>query len=156
MTILRRIRGVLGTAAIWALAWVIILAPLVLLASWDGDPERFLYLPRRVIASLLLAFGGWGALHGALFAVILMTANRFGLNVLTSRRLMAAGAIAGMAVPLCSALSWWWWLFLPFDPALTVFVTALTTGLGSTLAAVTFRVVRPRVRTVLPPGDDAL
>ena len=156
MTILRRIRGVLGTAAIWALAWVIVVVPLALFGYWGERPQWFFYLPFEVIVRLLIVLGGWGALHGALFAAALMTASRFGLNVLTLRWLVAAGAVTGLAVPVFSATAWWWWAFLPVDLPLTAVVTALSAGLGSALAAITFTLVRPSARTALAPGEDAL
>ena len=138
MTLLRRIRGVVGTAVTWALAWVIVVAPLALFGYWGDHPQWFFYLPVEVIARLLVVLAGWGALHGALFATLLMTANALGVNVLTLRRLVAAGVVAGMAMPICSAASLWWWAFLPVELPLTAAVTALAAGLGSALAAVTF------------------
>ena len=147
MTLLRRIRGVVGTAVTWALAWVIVVAPWALFGYWGDHPQWLFYLPVEVIARLLVVLAGWGALHGALFAALLMTANALGVNVLTLRRLVAAGVIAGMAVPICSAAAWWWWAFLPVDVSLSIAVTALSAGLGSVLATVTFTLVRPSAQS---------
>jgi hypothetical protein len=141
MTLLRRIRGVVGTAVTWALAWVIVVAPLALFGYWGDRPLWFFDLPATVIARLLLFLAGWGALHGALFATLLTTASALGVNVLTLRRLMAAGVIAGMAVPVCSAAAWWWWAFLPVDLPLSLVVTGLSAGLGGALASVTYEFV---------------
>jgi len=143
MTLLRRIRGVVGTAVTWALAWVIVVAPLALFGYWGDRPLWFLDLPVAVIARLLFFLAGWGALHGAVFAAMLMAASALGVNVLTLRRLVVAGAIAGVAVPICSGAAWWWCAFLPVDVSLGVAVTALSAGLGSVLASATFAVVRP-------------
>lgn len=142
MTLLRRIRGVVGTAVTWALAWVLVVGPLALFVNWGDHPLWIFHLPVEVIARLLLFLAGWGAVHGALFAALLMTVNALGLNVLTLRRLVAAGVITGMAVPICSGASLWWWAFLPVDLPLTAAVTALSAGLGSSLAAVTFTLIR--------------
>lgn len=150
---LRRIRGVVGTAVTWALAWVILVAPLALFGYWNDHPQWFFWLPAGVIARLMLVLAGWGAVHGALFAALLVTLSRFGVNVLTLRRLVAAGVIAGMAVPICSAAAWWWWAFLPVDLPLTLVVTSLSAGLGSALAAVTFALVRPSAQPRLPPSS---
>jgi len=150
MTLLRRIRGVVGTAVTWAVAWVIMVAPLALFGYWGDHPQWFFYLPIEVIARLLVVLAGWGAVHGALFAALLMTANALGVNVLTLRRLVAAGVIAGMVVPLCSAAAWWWWAFLPVDLPLSLAATALSAGLGSALASITFAFVRPSAQTILP------
>ena len=149
MTLLRRIRGVVGTAVTWAFAWVIMVAPFALFGYRGDHPQWFFYLPIEVIARLLLFLAGWGALHGALFAAMLMTVSHFGVNALTLKRLVALGVIAGMAVPVCSGAAWWWWAFLPVDLPLTVAVTGLSAGLGSALAAVTFTLVRPCVRPLL-------
>ena len=149
MTLLRRIRGVVGTAVTWALAWVTLVAPLALFGYWSEDPQWFFYLPFGVIARLLLALATLGAVHGAFFAAVLMTVSHFGVNVLTLKRLVAAGVIAGVAVPLCSAAAWWWWALLPVDLPLTVAVTGLSAGLGSVLAAVTFTLVRPSAHPLL-------
>ena len=155
MRVLRRIRGVVGTAVAWGLAWVIVVAPLALFGSWGEHPQWFFYLPLEVVARLLVVLGGWGALHGAVFAALLMAMSRVGVDMLTLRRLVIAGAIAGLAVPMCSAGAWWWWAFLPVDLPLTIGVTAVSCGLGSALAAITFTVVRPSARTALPPESDA-
>lgn len=154
MTLLRRIRGVVGTAIAWALAWVLVVAPLALFGYWGDRTEWFFYLPMSVIARLLLFLGAWGAVHGAVFAAIVMAMSRVGVEMLTLKRLVAAGAFAGLAVPICSGTAWWWWAFLPVDLPLTMVVTGLSTGLGSALAAVTFTLVRPCARTGLPPGND--
>jgi len=135
---------------------VIVVAPLALFGYWGDHPQWVFYLPFEVIVRLLIVLGGWGALHGALFAAALMAGNHFGLNVLTLRRLVAAGAFAGLAVPVFSATAWWWWAFLPVDLPLSFAVTVLSAGLGSAFAAITFTLVRPSVRTALPLGEDAL
>jgi len=153
MTVLRRIRGVVGTAVTWALAWVIVVAPLALFGYWRDEPEWFFHMPLGVVARLLLALGVWGAVHGAVFAAIVMAVNRLGIDVLTLKRLVALGAIAGIAVPLCSGAAWWWWAFLPVDLPLTLAVTGLSCGLGSALAAITFTLAGPHRRTALPPGN---
>lgn len=156
MRVLRRIRGIVGTAMAWAIAWVIVVAPLALFGSWGDHPQWYFYLPLEVVARLLLVLGGWGAVHGAVFAALLMATSRLGVDVLTLKRLVIAGAIAGLAVPVCSATAWWWWAFLPVDLPLTIGVTALSCGLGSALAAVTFSLVRPGAHTALPPESDVL
>jgi hypothetical protein len=156
MSILRRIRGVVGTAVAWALAWVIVVAPLALFGSWGDHPQWYFYLPLEVVARLLLVLGGWGAVHGAVFAALLMATSRLGVDVLTLKRLVILGAIAGLAVPICSAAAWWWWAFLPVDLPLTIGVTALSCGLGSALAAVTFTLVRPSAQAALPRESDVL
>ena len=153
MTLLRRIRGVVGTAVTWALAWTIVVVPLALFGYCDDHRQWLFYLPLDVIARLLLFLAGWGALHGALFAAMLMTVSHLGVNVLTLKRLVALGVIAGMAVPLCSGAARWWWAFLPVDLPLTVAVTGLSAGLGSALAAITFTLIRPSAHPLLSPGE---
>lgn len=156
MTLLRRLRGVVGTAVAWAVAWVLVVAPLALFGYWGDRPQWFFYLPVSVIARLLFVVGAWGAVHGAVFAAVVMAMSRIGVDMLTLRRLVAAGAFAGVAVPVCSGAVWWWWAFLPVDVPLSIAVTALSCGLGSGLAAITFSLLRPCARNALPAGDDAL
>ena len=95
---LRRLRGVLGTALIWALAWLPLgfLVPLL-----RGAPPECLYCPTAWFIRFLVTWVGWGAVSGVLFAVVLMRAERSrSLGELSLPRTATWGAVGTIGLPL--------------------------------------------------------
>lgn len=87
--LLKRVRGVLGTAFTWALAWVGLGAGLGALA---GYPLSFLF-------RMALNSSAAGFVAGASFAVILSVAERNNsLEDLSLRRVAIWGAVGGLLV----------------------------------------------------------
>jgi hypothetical protein len=100
-TLLRRLRGVLGTSLLWAVTWSLgglALAGFLLLRNpvlrgSEGISDAFL-IP-------VFLFGTWGALGGAIYAIALaMFERRRTLDQLVMARLAVWGALGGMALPL--------------------------------------------------------
>ena len=92
MSILRRIRGAVSVALIWAVAWL----PIgVLVAIWKG----WLSTPFLAVWTAL------GASAGAVFALLLATLERRRtLEDLSTRRLTIWGALGGAALPVVGSL----------------------------------------------------
>jgi hypothetical protein len=97
VSIIRRLRGILGTACFWGGVWALGAVPILLaLAVLFGSPWPLLRLAR---SALWVGFVG-GAGAGALFASALMLAEQNRpLNALSQARLALWGALAG---------SWWY------------------------------------------------
>ena len=93
----RRLRGVLGTALIWALVWLPIGVVLLLWRN-SRDIECF-YCPPAL--SVLGIWTGWGAVSGAVFATVLMIAERrHALAELSIGRIAVWGALGALSAPL--------------------------------------------------------
>jgi hypothetical protein len=97
-TFLRRLRGAISLALLWAAVWLPAGALLTLLSGWTGHSLR---LP-------LWYFGIWtalGALSGGVFALLLaVLERRQSFQQLSARRLAIWGAIAGGAIPIGGSL----------------------------------------------------
>lgn len=105
--ILRRLRGILVTALIWAFLWV----PVGLIAgiyrsfklqSYDGIPWALPGLDQFLMAILanVAVWMIWGAISGALFAVLLaLIERRRDVAALSVRRTAIWGALGAVALP---------------------------------------------------------
>ena len=138
---LRRLRGILGTALTWALVWLPLgfLVPLL-----RRPPSECLYCPPDWFGRFLLLWVLWGAVSGAVFAVVLMIAERSrSLLDLSLLRTASWGAIGAIALPLLATIidvnrSTYWsmnWQFIGL-------VLAVSAGLGAVCAAATLAMVR--------------
>lgn len=102
MQLVRRIRGIVGTSAVWAalfaVAGLVGLIPLSLLgARPPADPAQV----TRFLANTLMRWTIGGAAIGLVFATTVASVERRrSLNSLSPRRFAAWGFIAGAAVPL--------------------------------------------------------
>jgi hypothetical protein len=102
-SILRRLRGALGTAVTWAVAWAVggfaVAAILFFLGPGFGgiDSPDF-----RDVASIFTVLGGVaGLVGGTVFSIALGTVHRRRqLRQLSSVRMGLWGALAGLLVPL--------------------------------------------------------
>ena len=128
---MRRLRGVLVAALVWALAWILMLAPLVIYRwvtlSYQHGPPPWWLLP-----ILLLFVGLWGGIAGAAFALVVTVRSRqHRQDVFTKRRAAVWGALAG-AMP-ASALGTVW----AFDEPRGLFLGwALLAGSSAFLGAI--------------------
>jgi|RhiMetdeSRZDD1v2_1073273.scaffolds.fasta_scaffold57739_6 hypothetical protein len=92
MAILRRIRGTVSVALIWAIAWLPVGVLVGLSMGWLGF--RF-----------LLVWTTLGACAGAVFAILLATFERKRtVHDLSSRRLTIWGAVGGAAIPVIASV----------------------------------------------------
>lgn len=145
MTILRRARGILGTAIIWAIAWSMVVVPPVLCGWWRREWAYDEWLTLGIIGRTVLLVAEWGGLHGLVFAILVATiATRHNPTQLTAMRFSLWGALAGMIVPVIFGTAWWWML-LPIDGPMTLAAILGSGMFGGLLGAGTFRVARPEV-----------
>lgn len=142
MTILRRVRGVVGTAFLWAIAWSVVLVPPAVYGWWHRESEYFDWLPLAIVGRTILLVAEWGALHGLLFALIVAVVAARNGGHMTLARFSLWGALAGMLVPVIFG-SAWWWMLLPIDGPLTFVAIAASGMFGGALGAGTFKLARP-------------
>ncbi len=100
---LRRIRGVLVMAALWALTWGVVGVLIGLFKWYRGD------LIENVALSVILSIGRWfgvvGAINGLLFALVLAIAERKqSVATLSLARFALWGGVATLVVPLFTTL----------------------------------------------------
>lgn len=101
---LRRLRGVLGTALTWGAGWTVIGSVIggaqVLALRTAGSPIPMTL--SRFIVLVTLRWAVFGAISGALFALVLWYAGRrvASLSVLSTIRSAGWSALAGAVVPL--------------------------------------------------------
>ena len=144
----RRVRGVLAFAAIWAVVWV----PAGLLLDF-----LFAAAGHALHASLqeLGVFTALGAASGAVFAALLALLERHrALEQLSSRRLAVWGALAGALLPIggslvALAVFRGSKLLMPDTAFLFAFVASLGAGCAWTTLALARR--GPAVESIAPP-----
>lgn len=94
MKILKVLRGMIGTAVTWGLAWIPLSAGLWAASGLLGGPPMELWGP------LLLGAGVKGAISGAAFGGLLsLVARRRSFSELTFPQLMACGAVGALIAP---------------------------------------------------------
>jgi hypothetical protein len=108
MSLLRKVRGLLGTAVTWAIAWIPLgLIPIALIELLSGRPLHLAFLVR--IAG---ALGVVGAISGLAFGTILAIAERrHTLSTVSARRVAFWGSLGALLAPGVSL-----GLFLLRDP----------------------------------------
>jgi uncharacterized membrane protein YdcZ (DUF606 family) len=99
MSAVRRLRGITGTALIWAVAWGVSSAFAYFVAGYGGDlPMSDLLV--GVVSSVGIFFAIWGFVSGTVFALaMLVIERRRTLHELTVARTAVWGAIGGLALP---------------------------------------------------------
>lgn len=100
---LLRLRAVLVTAALWAVGWAIlasILMAVQVLMQFDSIELVSGVLP--IVSTFAVVFGGLGAIAGAIYAVVLMLAERRGsFDQLSTWRMALYGAApAALAIAI--------------------------------------------------------
>jgi hypothetical protein len=142
-TILRRLRGLLGTALLWAMAWGmagVVLGFIVALA----DVGNFILVAPDAMSFVGFVMGVYGAVGGLVFAsVMMLLERRRRLEDLSLRRVAAWGAIGGMGLPAAVIAA------APIPIALGTFGGLAVTGaLGAACSAGTLALARRPVSTL--------
>ena len=98
---MRRVRGVLVMALLWALAWVVLWLPVVLyITGPPGAPEAIAFY-RPPLWQLLRPAAIWGAISGATFAgFVAILGSRRGWSALGARHALGWGALSGLVAPV--------------------------------------------------------
>lgn len=129
MNILRKLRGILGTALVSSIAW----APLGLLwalALWVLTQREFRTqnIPFPPVGAIVLMCGAWGFIAGALFATMLAVFEyrRTKLESISRVRVVVFGAIAGAALPITLPQL----LTLSFISPVVVMIASAIYGIG--------------------------
>jgi hypothetical protein len=101
MSVSHRIRGILKTTVFWGIAWALngaVLAIGLWLMIGRPMPTRELW---RLVSYQIGLWTVWGALSGAVFAILTLGAERSRtLRELSTARIALWGALAGIALPL--------------------------------------------------------
>ena len=136
---IRRVRGALGIAVIWALAWFLVGIPLALyVAATPPQPSDLFHRPVSVPA-FLIPWTVWGSVSGIGFATILTIAERRRtLARLSLLRLTSWGALGAMGAPLLLAAFETLrhsWTSAPYPWGALVAILLISAGLGAACAA---------------------
>ena len=99
---LRRLRGLIGTALTWGVVGVAC-SVVLFLSNYKAWPIDAVHWQRSltILAGFLAGGALWGGASGVAFGLVLLSAvRRRGYQYLSSSRITAWGAIAGAAFPL--------------------------------------------------------
>jgi len=102
MNLLQRLRGLAGTALLWAAVWLLVgLAFGVYQAETRSRPDVPIAFPWfQIIATATAIWTVWGAVSGAVFALVLTLAERrHALSELSMPRFALWGALGAIALP---------------------------------------------------------
>jgi hypothetical protein len=152
MNLLRRVRGILGSAATWAAVFSCVEAALIGVYLLRPHPV----LPKDFVIVALSQWAITGAMSGGVFATIIMVAERRRtLATLSTERFVAWGALAGGVAFACRL-----GLMRFYSGATDVWAPALTSGivggvLGCLISGVSLRFARCDVETPLPADEVA-
>jgi membrane associated rhomboid family serine protease len=153
MLILRRIRGLMGTALIWAMLWSLVGAALAIYNLIREGPERP-GIELQYIAWVAVFYGAWGAISGAMFALVLAAAERRrSLNDLSMLRFTIWGSLAAVALPILYILFFNGLLVVELVPSLALF--AVTAGLGAMCAGLTLGLARRAPKDLITKDTDS-
>lgn len=151
MSVGRRLRGVLGTAFVWAMAWLPFALVVMLLNDLSEPYDR---LPAT---ALMMEWIVWGGFSGAVFALLLMWAERRRtLAQLSAWRVAlwgACGAALGPAALMVVAA------FTPSDfgwIGVATIVVGTSAALGAACASGTLLLARKAPHELPATNDPAL
>jgi len=103
MNLLQRLRGLAGTALLWAAAWFLVgLAFGIYQAETIPRPDVPIEFPwLRIVATATVIWTVWGAISGAVFALVLALAERrHALSELSMPRFALWGALGAITLPV--------------------------------------------------------
>ncbi len=104
MTLLRRVRGLIGSAVIWAVGWMVVTLPLSL---WQLSGVNLPWpLWWSMLGRMTYLWGMSGAAAGAVFALMMMLAERRrSLQGLSALRVAIWGGLGALALPLTVSIA---------------------------------------------------
>jgi hypothetical protein len=136
MPIPRRLRGLLGLAAIGVVAWEALLAVLLVITPMFTDRTVSWW---RDLPKAALAYGATGAACGVLVGLILMLMERErGFSGLTMRRIALWGGLGGTSLSLLFMTV----LGAPGQVATTLLILAVFGGVGVVVSTGTLAIAR--------------
>jgi len=138
---MRRLRGILVAAIIWAVVWL----PLGHALPWlrRRPLDQCVYCPPDFVFRFLTIWTLWGALSGAIFAVVLATAERrHTLAELSFGRVAVWGAIGSLALPGALTIADLMRSALPSDWRFVFTALGIAAALGAGCAAGTLALAR--------------
>ncbi len=140
-----RLRGILGTALTWAVVWLPVGVVMALIALNARGDVICLYCPPfwEWFPPFLLSWTLWGAVSGAVFAIVLMIAERRrSLAELSFTRTALWGALGSLALPAALMARDGFVRGVLIEGGLMFLPLVLIAGLGAACAAGTLRVAR--------------
>lgn len=153
MKLLRVLRGVVGTAVTWGLAWIPLTAGFYGVIDVIGPG-----LPFRFWSTLVFGAAFRGAISGAVFGGLLsLIARRRSFSELTFPQLMSCGAAGAIIAPGVTLALGGLVTHLAIPPAAIAFSLMMSAGMGIASAAGTLYVARraPEVRDADEVAIDA-
>lgn len=149
----RRLRGLAGMAATWAVAWATIGAAIlgIRLATGDAHPIE----PARLWLLWEGSFAFWGALAGVAFGITVMAVGRARrLSQLSVRKFATWGALAGALFP---TIAFAWPVIIGRTGALTAWLVSAGSAavVGAACAASALVMARGVRRRVIEPSDTS-
>lgn len=143
MMLLRRLRGVLITALLWAVVWGFLGGLLLLVVSLSTHVHAVGLSVAQAILAVLAFFGLWGALSGGVFAIAMSVAERQRrIEDLSMRRVALWGALGGATLPAIGTVAI---VITPIEgglPPQIAVLLAITSLLGSLCSAGTLALAR--------------
>jgi hypothetical protein len=160
MLLFRRIRGVLGAAAIWGSVFAVTGMGLATFLRWYGvnisqDVPSFVI----AVAKDAFRFGMIGSVMGSLFALIIILAERnHSIDTLSARRIRLWGFLAGATVPIILTMilliKIGYWLPQLIYP--TGSFVAVAGTFGASIGALSLRLARRNQKEIGPAELQAL
>ena len=155
-SILRKLRGAVGTAVTWAVMWAtggVAFTGLLFLLS----PGLNLQIFAEAAPAIALVAGAWGFIGGGVFSLTLGTVHRSRrLDDLSPGRMSLWGALAGMLLPIgllaFAALSG----VTGIDAEVIFWTTAIFGGLGATTAGGTVKLAQSASQEIDGTGPGPL
>ena len=153
---LRRFRGVLVMAALWAFTWGVVGVLIGLFKWYRGDLIDVLPTPMSVAISVILSIGKWfgvvGAINGLLFALVLAIAERKqSVATLSLTRFALWGGVATLVVPLFTTLIFLY-VFGPSDFGISITPLAEFMALGMVSATAILLIARRGKAGIVDPA----
>ncbi len=137
----RRLRGILIAAIIWAIVWLPL--GLALLGLRRRSPGDCVYCPADFVIRFLGIWTLWGALSGAIFAVVLAVAERRRtLAELSFARVAVWGAIGSLALPGALTIADLMQSAFPSEWRFVLTALGIAAALGAGCAAATLALAR--------------
>ena len=151
MRILRVLKGIATTAAIWAVAWVPLTIGLASLSALFGMPQP----PREIWGILLLRQAIGGALNGAVFgAALAVLGRRRTFESLHYGLFAACGAIGGAVFPVLLTGVMVTTVSVALPVGAMVFGIALSSFLGTVCAVESLRLARRAPALSIGASDE--